>query len=53
MPSSPLLGHQAVPLVLLRLDRVDTERLERFVTDAWRMRAPQELVGDFEVTESG
>src|SRR6266536_3182606 len=29
------------PLVMLRLDRVDVERLAELVTDAWRMRAPQ------------
>ena len=27
------------PLVLLRLERVDVERLEELVTDAWRMRS--------------
>ncbi len=27
------------PLVMLRLDRVDTDRLEELVTDAWRMRS--------------
>jgi hypothetical protein len=26
------------PLVMLRLDKVDVERLEELVTDAWRMR---------------
>ena len=26
------------PLVMLRLDEVDAERLEELVTDAWRMR---------------
>lgn len=46
-------GYEGVPLVLLRLDRVDIERLEELVTDAWRMRAPQEVVGDAEVAEGG
>jgi hypothetical protein len=31
------------PLVLLRLDGVDTERLAELLTDAWRMRAPEKL----------
>lgn len=34
------------PLVMLRLDKVDVERLEELVTDAWRMRAPTDLVED-------
>ncbi|MBV9291420.1 MAG: hypothetical protein JO222_03135, partial [Frankiales bacterium] len=34
------------PLVMLRLDRVDVDRLRELVTDAWRMRAPAELTGD-------
>ena len=37
-----------MPLVMLRLERVDLERLEELVTDAWRMRAPDTRVGDFE-----
>jgi hypothetical protein len=28
------------PLVMLRLDQVDAERLAELITDAWRMRAP-------------
>ena len=39
-------GYESSPLVLLRLDRVGVERLEELVTDAWRMRAPQELSDD-------
>jgi hypothetical protein len=31
------------PLVMLRLTEVDAGRLEELVTDAWRMRAPDEL----------
>jgi hypothetical protein len=31
------------PLVLLRLEAVDAERLAELVTDAWRMRAPETL----------
>jgi len=36
-------GYEGWPLVLLRLARVDVERLEELVTDAWRMRAPESL----------
>jgi hypothetical protein len=32
-------------LVMLRLAEVDIERLGELVTDAWRMRAPDELAG--------
>ena len=34
------------PLVMVRLDRVDADRLVELVTDAWHMRAPAELRGD-------
>ncbi len=34
------------PLVLLRLDAVQTGRLAELVTDAWRMRAPAGLAAD-------
>jgi hypothetical protein len=36
------------PLVMLRLAEVDVERLAELVTDAWRMRAPDALVGDLD-----
>ena len=39
-------GYDGFPLVMLRLDRVDDERLRELVTDAWRMRAPGELTAD-------
>ena len=42
-------GYENLPLVLLRLDRVAVERLTELVTDAWRMRAPEELVGGLAV----
>jgi hypothetical protein len=32
----------------LRLAEVDVDRLRDLVTDAWRMRAPDELVGDLD-----
>ena len=34
------------PLVMLRLAKVDAERLAELVTDAWRMRAPAALASD-------
>jgi len=37
-------GYGEWPLVLLRLEQVDTARLTELVTDAWRMRAPEELL---------
>ena len=39
-------GYNDWPLVMLRLAEVDVERLSELVTDAWRMRAPQELAGE-------
>ena len=35
-----------LPLVMVRLERVDVDRLEELITDAWRMRAPEELADD-------
>ena len=32
-------GYDGWPLVMLRLDQVDTARLEELITDAWRMRS--------------
>ncbi|MGH3766348.1 MAG: MmcQ/YjbR family DNA-binding protein [Pseudonocardiaceae bacterium] len=37
-------GYDGWPLVMLRLAEVDVARLTELVTDAWRMRAPHELV---------
>jgi hypothetical protein len=39
-------AYDGSPLVMLRLAEVDVGRLAELVTDAWRMRAPDELVGD-------
>ena len=39
-------GYESAALVMLRLDLVDEVRLTELVTDAWRMRAPDDLVGD-------
>jgi len=36
------------PLVMLRLTEVDVARLKELVTDAWRMRAPDALLGDLD-----
>lgn len=41
-------GYDGWPLVMLRLATVDVERLGELVTDAWRMRAPRDLVGDLD-----
>jgi hypothetical protein len=34
------------PLVMLRLEAVDTDRLDELVVDAWRMRAPVDLAAE-------
>jgi hypothetical protein len=39
-------AYDASPLVMLRLARLNVGRLKELVTDAWRMRAPDWLVGD-------
>src|SRR5471030_2184971 len=44
-------GYDVWPLVMLRLHAVDVDRLRELVTDAWRMRAPDPLVGDLDETE--
>jgi hypothetical protein len=41
-------GYDGYPLVMLRLAEVDVERLHELMTDAWRMRAPEELVGELD-----
>jgi hypothetical protein len=41
-------GYDGWPLVMLRLDEVDVGRLAELVTDAWRMRAPSELLDAFD-----
>ncbi|MEP7016739.1 MAG: MmcQ/YjbR family DNA-binding protein [Actinomycetota bacterium] len=43
-------GYDGLPLVMLRLEAVDFDRLRELVTDAWRMRAPDPLVGDLDET---
>ena len=39
-------GYDGLPLVMVRLAAVGTDRLTELVTDAWRMRAPEDLLGD-------
>jgi hypothetical protein len=41
-------GYDGVPLVMVRLAEVGIERLGELVLDAWRMRAPQDLVDEVE-----
>lgn len=36
-------GYEDWPLVLLRLSAVGVERLEELITDAWHMRAPDDI----------
>jgi len=44
-------GYDGSPLVMLRLAEVDVQRLGELVTDAWRMRAPDALIGDLVETD--
>lgn len=39
-------GYHGLPLVMLRLEQVSPQRLRELVTDAWRMRAPDEIEAD-------
>jgi hypothetical protein len=41
-------AYNGLPLVMLRLAQVNVDRLRELVTDAWRMRAPDALVGDLD-----
>ncbi|MEU5722205.1 MmcQ/YjbR family DNA-binding protein [Micromonospora sp. NPDC047738] len=45
-------AYDGMPLVMLRLTQVSVDRLKELVTDAWRMRAPDSLVGDLDGTGS-
>jgi len=42
-------GYDGWPLVMVRLAEVGPGRLAELVTDAWRMRAPQELAAELDV----
>ena len=39
-------GYDGWPLVMLRLEQVEVDRLEELIVDAWLMRAPAELAAD-------
>jgi hypothetical protein len=39
-------AYDGLPLVMLRLVQVNIDRLTVLITDAWRMRAPDVLVGE-------
>jgi hypothetical protein len=41
-------AYDGLALVMLRLAQVNVDRLRELVTDAWRMRAPDLLVGDLD-----
>jgi hypothetical protein len=41
-------GYDGWPLVMLRLAEVDGDRLAELVTDAWRMRAPDEIASQLD-----
>ena len=41
-------GYEGWPLVMVRLEEVDAERLSELITDAWRMRAPHALSADLD-----
>jgi hypothetical protein len=41
-------GYDGLPLVMLRLPKVQPRRLNELITDAWRMRAPDELAADLD-----
>jgi hypothetical protein len=41
-------SYDGLPLVMLRLARVDVVRLRELVTDAWRMRAPDALASELD-----
>jgi hypothetical protein len=46
-------GYDGLPLVMLRLAKVEVERLGELVTDAWQMRAPDALVSDLDEATLG
>ncbi|GAA0470721.1 hypothetical protein Aca07nite_31210 [Actinoplanes capillaceus] len=40
-------GYDGLPLVMVRLERVSPDRLSELVTDAWRMRAPEDVEASY------
>ena len=45
-------AYDGLPLVMLRLAQVNIDRLSVLVTDAWRMRAPDVLLGELDSADS-
>ena len=45
-------GYDGWPLVMVRLDHTGVSRLRELIFDAWRMRAPAELVSDVDADDS-
>ena len=45
-------GYDGWPLVMLRLERTEVPRLRELIVDAWRMRAPSELVDEYDADDS-
>jgi hypothetical protein len=41
-------AYDGLPLVMVRLAQVNVDRLRELITDAWRMRAPDVLLGDLD-----
>ena len=41
-------GYRDQPLVMLRLAQVGVERLDELVTDAWHMRAPEDILRELD-----
>jgi hypothetical protein len=41
-------GYDGWPLLMVRLDAVDVDRLTELITDAWRMRAPGSLTTEID-----
>jgi hypothetical protein len=45
-------AYDGLPLVMLRLEQVNIDRLRVLVIDAWRMRAPDVLGGELDCADS-
>jgi hypothetical protein len=46
-------GYDEWPLVMVRLPQVDFDRLRELVSDAWRMRAPDDLASEIDRAADG
>ena len=42
-------SYDDLPLVMVRLDRVSVPRLGELIIDAWRMRAPDDMLGELDL----